>query len=57
MKEADEREREGGLSAEITEESLVDYNEEKKKDMEKKPEVTVVNENSFDKFLDIMEVF
>ena len=56
-KEADEREREESMSTDIKKESLVEDIEEKKQDVEKKPKVTVVNENTFDKFLDIMEVF
>ena len=56
-KEADEREREESMSTDIEKESLVEDIEEKKQDVEKKPRVTVVNENTFDKFLDIMEVF
>ena len=55
--EADEREREESMSIEIKEESIDKDIEEKKQDVEKKPKVTVVNENTFDKFLDIMEVF
>ena len=56
-KEADEREREESMSTDIKKESLVEDIEEKKQDVEKKPRVTVVNENTFDKFLDIMEIF
>ena len=56
-KEEDEREREESMSIEIKEESIDKDIEEKKQDVEKKPRVTVVNENTFDKFLDIMEVF
>ena len=56
-KEADEREREESMSTEIKKDSLVEDIEEKKQDVEKKPRVTVVNENTFDKFLDIMEIF
>ena len=56
-KEEDEREREEIMSIEIKEESIDKDIEEKKQDVEKKPRVTVVNENTFDKFLDIMEVF
>ena len=56
-KEADKREREESMSTEIKKESLVEDIEEKKQDVEKKPKVTVVNENTFDKFLDIIEVF
>ena len=56
-KEADEREREESMSTDIKKESHVEDIEEKKQDVEKKPKVTIVNENTFDKFLDIMEVF
>ena len=56
-KEADEREREESMSTEIKKDSLVEDIEERKQDVEKKLRVTVVNENTFDKFLDIMEVF
>ena len=56
-KEADKREREETMSTEIKKESLVEDIEQKKQDVEKKPKVTVVNENTFDKFLDIIEVF
>ena len=56
-KGADEREREESMLIEIKIESIDKDIEEKKQDVEKKPRVTVVNENTFDKFLDIMEVF
>ena len=56
-KEANEREREESMSTDIKKESHVEDIEEKKQDVEKKPKVTIVNENTFDKFLDIMEVF
>ena len=55
--EKEEDEREESMSTEIKKESLVEDIEEKKQDVEKKPKVTIVNENTFDKFLDIMEVF
>ena len=55
--EKKEDEREESMSTEMKKESLVEDIEEKKQDVEKKPRVTVVNENTFDKFLDIMEVF
>ena len=56
-KEADEKEREESMSTEIKKDYLVEDIEEKKQNVEMKPRVTVVNKNTFDKFLDIMEVF
>ena len=56
-KEADEEEREESVESEIKEESQAEAVDEKKKDVQKKPKVTIANENTFDKFLDIMEVF
>ena len=61
-KEADEREREESMSTEIKEESLVEESlvediEEKKQDVEKKPRVTVENENTFDKFWILWKYF
>ena len=56
-KEVDEEEREDSVESEIKEESQAEAVDEKKKDVQKKPKVTIANENTFDKFLDIMEVF
>ena len=55
--EKEEDEREESMSTEMKKESFVEDIEEKKQDVEKKPKVTVVNENTFNKCLDIMEVF
>ena len=55
--EADEKEREEIMSTETKKESFAEDIEEKKQDVDKKPRVNVVDENTFDKFLDIMEVF
>ena len=55
--EKEEDEREESMSTEMKKESLVEDIEETKQDVEKKPRVNVINENTFDKFWDIMEVF
>ena len=55
-KEANEREREESMSTDIKKESHVEDIEEKKQDVEKKPKVTIVNENTFDKLVDVIEL-
>ena len=45
------------MTTEIREETHVQEIEEKKHDVEKETKVTKVNENRFDKLVDVMEVF
>ena len=56
-KGVDETEREESMTTKIKEETHVEEIEEKKHDVEKKTKVTIVNENTVDKLLDVMEVF
>ena len=52
----DETEREESMTTKIKEETHVEEIEEKKHDVEKKTKVTIVNENTFDKLVDVMEL-
>jgi len=56
-KESFEAESEASVDREIKEEPLVDEDDEGKLDVGRKPRVTIADENTFNKFLDIMEIF
>ena len=56
-KESFEAESEASVDREIKEEPLVDEDDEGKPDVGRKPRVTIADENTFNKFLDIMEIF
>ena len=56
-KESFEEEREVCEDGKGKEEPVVDEHDEGKQDVGKKPRVTIADENTFNKFLDIMEIF